>query len=117
MSSRESAEQGKSGRRGAEAPGNEGSGGQPRQGSQRVETRSDEEPKHSFMPGQAPSRQGDGDPGPERIVQNQQGLAGSGTGRQGSHGGGDRSEERAQQGSPGEEHTRHGRQSAPGDRD
>jgi hypothetical protein len=117
MSSRESTEQGRSGRRGAEAEKEEGTGKQPRQGSNRVEAAGDQEPKHTFEEGRAPSEQGDGNPSPETIKRNQQGLAGGGTGQSGSHGSrGDRSEESAEAGSPREEHTRHGRQSTPGDR-
>lgn len=117
MSSRESTEQGKSGARGAEAERSEGAGQQPRQGSGRVEAAAEREPKHHFEPGSAPSEQGDrSNPSPEEIARNQQGFAGSGTGAGGSGAGGDRSEEVAQGGSPGEDHTRHGRERAPGDR-
>jgi hypothetical protein len=117
MGGNESREQGKSGQRGAESHGNEGSGGQVRQGSGRVEARSVDEPKHHFEEGHAPSEQGDqSSPSPEQIARNQQGFAGSGTGQSGSSAGGDRSEEQAQRGSPEGGHTRGGRQKLPGDR-
>ena len=119
MSSRESTEQGAAGRRGAEAGGEQtGEGRQPRQGSERVEQgRDSESPKHDFAEGQRPSEQGEKDhPSPSVIARNQQGLAGSGSGASGSHAGGDRSEQRASEGPPSDEHTRHGRQETPGDR-
>lgn len=119
MSSRESTEQGASGRRGAEASKVEGTGQQPRQGSNRTEPRQAEsEPKHHFEAGQAPSEQGDkSHPSPEVIARKQQGLAGSGGGHQGSRGAhGDRTEEIASGGEPQGDHTRHGRQELSGDR-
>lgn len=119
MSSKESTEQGKSGKRGAEAERVAGGGKQPRQGSDRVENRPDtEEPKHHFAEGSRPSEQGEtGSPSPARIAANQQGLSGGGTGRKGSSGADtDRSEEVAQEGSPASGHTRQGRQGVPGDR-
>lgn len=118
--SKESTEQGKSGRRGAEAAQPNRQGDQPRQGAQRTEARSaqSEEPKHHFASGQAPSEQGEkGHPSPEVIKQHQQGLSGSGTGHQGAGGAhSDHSQETAVQGEPREEHTRSGRQDIPGDR-
>lgn len=77
MSNRESTEQGKSGQRGAEAAEEEGTGKQPRQGSDRVEAQGgEEEPKHHFPPGHAPSEQGEtGSPNPETIKKHQQGLS------------------------------------------
>ena len=62
MSGRESTEQGRSGRRGAEALRNPGTSDQPPQGSQRVEAKAaEQEPEHHFDPGQAPSEQGEKD--------------------------------------------------------
>jgi hypothetical protein len=96
MSSRESREQGESGRKGSEAEGTEGTGGQPRQGAGRVEARTQDEPRHHFESGRAPSEQGaKNSPGPEQIRQNQQGFLGTGTGKQGNHVRGDRSQESA----------------------
>jgi hypothetical protein len=116
MSSRESKEQGSSGRRGSESEGVEGSGGQPRQGSGRVERQGESEPKHHFEPGSSPSEQGEKEHrSPEVIARRQQGTAGAGTG-QGGGSGTERSEEVAQGGDPGGEHTRHGRQGLTGDR-
>ena len=118
MSSRESSEQGKAGRRGAEsAQAAEGPGGQPRQGSGRVEQRRDEEPEHRFGVGRKPSEQGEMEHRSAGVIaQNQQGFAGGGTGASGSRGGDDRSEEEATEGAPSGDHTRHGRQQTPGDR-
>ena len=113
MSSRESTEQGDSGKKGAQASQTPGAGDQPRQGSNRTEFygTGDQETKHRFAPGQAPSEQGNQEnPGPERIKQNQQGFSGSGTGQSGStpaHA--DRSQESATHGEPRGEETRHGR--------
>ena len=118
MSDRESTEQGASGRRGAEASRTESEGRQPRQGTNRVEQpRTEEEPKHRFEAGRAPSEQGEQDhPSPGVIAGDQQGLAGSGH-ASGSHGArSDRSEERSVRGEPREAHTRHGRQETPGER-
>jgi hypothetical protein len=118
MSDRESTEQGASGRRGAQASQTEGEGRQPRQGSNRVEQpRGEEEPKHHFEGGRAPSEQGERDHrSPEVIAREQQGLAGRG-GASGSHGArNDQSEELSARGEPQEDHTRHGRQETPGDR-
>lgn len=118
MSNRESTEQGRSGRSGAEASQEGGRAGQPRQGAGRVEQpRGSDEPEHHFESGTAPSEQGEKDhPSPDVIARNQQGLAGSGR-ASGSHGAhDDRSEEVAQGGEPSGDHTRHGRQSTPGDR-
>ena len=116
MSSRESTEQGRSGRSGSEASQEPGRGKQPRQTSERVEAAPlEDEPKHTFEPGRRPSEQGEIDnPGPERIAHDQSGFGGSGSG--GGQAGGDRSEEEAQRGSPRHDHTRQGRQSAPGNR-
>jgi hypothetical protein len=117
MGGNESREQGQSGQRGAESHGNEGSGGQVRQGSGRVEAPKVDEPKHHFEEGHAPSEQGDrSSPGPEQIAQNQQGFAGTGGGKSGSSAGSERSEEQAQRGAPSEGHTRAGRQNLSGDR-
>lgn len=112
--SKESTEQGRSGRNGAEAAQTEGAGGQPQQGSQRTELygSGDQEPKHHFAPGHPPSEQGDkSHPSPQAIKENQQGLAGSGTGH---HGAGqantDQTEEIATRGEQGGGDVRHGRQ-------
>lgn len=117
MSSKQSTEQGRSGRAGAEAsqPGEPGS--QPRQGSDRVELpREAAEPKHHFDAGRAPAEQGKQEnPSAERIARDQQGLAGRGN-ASGSHASGDRSEGSAQSGAPAGDHTRHGRQQISGDR-
>lgn len=118
MSSKESTEQGRAGRSGAQAAQTGEPGGQPRQGSGRVEQpRGTDEPKHHFDSGEAPSEQGEQDhPSPHVIARNQQGHAGSGR-ASGSHGAqDDRSEEVAHAGEPGGDHTRHGRQESPGDR-
>ena len=90
MSSRESTEQGRSGRRGAEASRTEGAGGQPRQGANRTEPyAAEEEQKHHFEPGQRPSEQGEeGSPSPDTVRRHQQGYSGTGTGQSGSHAGG-----------------------------
>ena len=118
MSDRDSAEKGASGRRGAQASQADGEGRPPRQGANRVEQpRTEEEPKHHFERGRAPSEQGEQEHrSPEVIARNQQGLAGSGR-ASGSHGArSDRSQERSVRGAPQEDHTRHGRQETPGDR-
>jgi hypothetical protein len=118
MSSRESTTQGESGRRGSEAEQNEGAGRQPPQGSQRVEQpRGSDERKHTFDPGRAPSEQGESEhPSPEVIARHQQGLAGRGRASGSQPDRNDRSEERATRGEPADDHTRHGRQTTPGDR-
>jgi|GEM_PF-5682459 len=96
MSSTESREQGQSGRRGSEAEGNRGAAGQPPQGSDRVDKQAEKEPKHHFAEGHAPSEQGEQEsPSPEQIKRGQQGLSGTGTGKQGSHAEGDRSQQEA----------------------
>lgn len=118
MTSKASKEQGRSGRAGAESRQPGDPGGQPRQGSNRVERRrGTEEPKHHFGRGRAPSDQGEKEhPGPDAIAREQQGLAGRG-GASGSHGAhGDRSESSSQSGEPAGEHTRRGRQKTPGNR-
>lgn len=118
--SKESAEQGESGRRGSEASQQAGAGSQPRQGAQRTESqpRGDSEPEHHFEAGRAPSEQGEqGSPSPETIREHQQGFRGTGAGHQGggdAHS--DRSQEASTQGPPREGHTRDGRQQTPGDR-
>jgi hypothetical protein len=119
MSSSESKEQGRAGRRGAEAKGERGRGAQPRQQAGRVEQPAEAEPKHHFPPGRAPSEQGETEaPSPESIKKNQQGFAGGGSGKSGSREAtAGRGEEQAQAGSPDEGHARHGRQGVPGDRE
>lgn len=121
MSSRESTEQGNSGKRGAEASHDGGTGGQPRQGDRRTEfygADGDQEPKHQFAPGHAPSEQGDNDtPTASQVVEHQQGFGGAGGGHQGARGAGtDDSEEVASTGEPRGGHARHGRHDLPGDR-
>jgi hypothetical protein len=118
--STESTEQGNSGKRGAEASRQAGSGDQPRQGDQRTEFygTGDREEKHHFAPGHAPSEQGDNNtPGPEKIKEHQQGFGGAGGGHHGARGANtERSEEIASAGEPRGEHARHGRQHLDGDR-
>ena len=85
--SKESTEQGQSGRQGAQASQTPGAGKQPRQGSNRTEVygAGEQETQHHFAPGHAPSEQGEqGSPSPEKIKEHQQGLAGSGTGHHGA---------------------------------
>lgn len=120
MSSKESTQQGESGKRGAEASRTDGAGSQPRQGDRRTEVygAGEREPKHHFAPGHAPSEQGDdGTPGPEKIKELQQGFGGAGGGHHGARGADtERSEEIASAGEPHGEHARHGRHDLPGDR-
>lgn len=87
---------------------------QPPQGSGRRSARHEHVPyeRKTFRPGEAPSMQGAGEPGPEQIATHsgQQGI----TPRSGSHGAhGERAEELARQGPPHSEHARHGRQHVP----
>lgn len=114
--SEEAKEQGFTGAQGGprEARG-EGSGdAQPRQGTQHNEGHGEEpEERKSFAPGQAPSEQGRGEPRPQQIAKNQQGI-GAKSGSRGAHD--EHGEEEAQRGEPAAEHTRHGRQHVPGDR-
>lgn len=95
--SKEAQQQGMSGQRGAEAEQADGIGKQPAQTSGRRSAEHEQEPEErkSFTPSQAPSAQGDGDPGPEQIAEHQQGI-----GRQsGSHSAqGERTEEEARKG-------------------
>ncbi len=114
--SEEAKEQGASGQRGGPREGQNPSmtPDQPAQASGRAGGQEPPQERKSFPPGQAPSEQGEGEPGPEQIAKHQQGI-----GRQsGSHSAhGERQEEEAQRGEPQEGHTRaasHGRQSVPG---
>jgi hypothetical protein len=87
--SRESNEQGRSGRKGAEASRTQGRGKQPRQGSDRTEVygAGEREEKHHVSPGHAPSEQGEmGHRGPEVIREHQRGVSGHGTGHHGAKG-------------------------------
>jgi hypothetical protein len=91
---------------------------QPPQTSGRRDPAHEHEPsvRRGYEAAEEPERQGDGDPGPDRIRQSsaQQGHGGAGgAGRVGAE---DRTAE-ADRGSPAGEHTRRGRQQAPGDRD
>jgi hypothetical protein len=114
--SEEAQQQGMSGDKGGQQARTQGTAKQPAQASGRrpSEREQDPEVRSGFPAGQAPSEQGDGEPSPHVIAQHQQGI-----GRQsGSHSAhGERSEEAAQAGEPEGEHTRHGRQSVPGDRE
>lgn len=90
--------------------------GQPPQGSGRRGAAKEEEPRlrKGFEEGRAPSEQGDGTPGPEKIASGgQQGISA----QSGSHSArGERVQEEAVRGEPRSEHIREGRQKAPGDR-
>jgi hypothetical protein len=119
--SRESNEQGRSGRKGADASRTEGRGKQPRQGSDRTEVygAGKRERDHHFEPGHAPSEQGEMDHrSPEVIKEHQQGLSsGHGAGHHGARDArSDRTQEAAARGEPRSEQVRHGRQHLPGDR-
>jgi hypothetical protein len=85
--SRESNEQGRSGRKGADASRTAGQGKQPRQGSGRTEVygAGEREEKHHFSPGHAPSEQGEmGHRSPDVIREHQRGMSGHGTGHHGA---------------------------------
>lgn len=87
---------------------------QPAQSSGRRSARHEHVPheRKTFRPDEAPSMQGDGEPGPDQLGARsaQQGI----TPRSGSHGAHDqRAEELSQQGPPQSEHARHGRQHVP----
>jgi hypothetical protein len=111
---RERAEQELHGRAGgSQAEGGAGEK-QPRQGTQRAETRTAGSTPGGFEPGHAPSEQKRGKPKAETIAKHQAGAKPQ-AGNRDAHG--DRSEEVAQRGEPEGDHTRGGRQGAPGDRD
>jgi hypothetical protein len=76
------------------------------------------EHEHAPREGYAAGRQDEGEPSPESLKarSSTQGLAG-GAGARGRAGGAETREAEAQSGEPREEHTRHGRQRTPGDRD
>jgi hypothetical protein len=95
--SEEAQQQGMSGARGAEAEQTEGVGKQPAQASGRRSAEHEQEPdeRKGFTPSQAPSAQGDGDPGPEQIAEHQQGIRRQ-SGSHSAHG--ERSEEEARKG-------------------
>jgi len=117
---KEAKQQALSGRGGAQAAKTSGSdtAHQPRQGARRTDTTDTPPARAGFSPGRAPSEQGDlSSPGPERIKQHEQGYAGTGTGKSGSHAvSPDRSEEASVRGGTRGSTVRHGRQHIPGDR-
>lgn len=102
---------GRGGAQAAESPGT-GSAHQARQGANRNEMTTTPPDRPGFAPGHAPSEQGDlSSPSAERIRSHEQGYAGTGTGKSGSHATGpDRSEEEAVSGAPRGDQVRHGRQ-------
>jgi hypothetical protein len=113
--SKEAKEQGMSGARG----GPQEAGPRPETERQPPQTSGRRDPRHEHAPEQragfgpenAPSNQGDGEPSPERIARNQQGIeARSGSPRAQDH---DAVRE-AQAGEPRDAHTSAGRQQVPG---
>jgi hypothetical protein len=74
--SEEAREQGMSGNAGPQADQTPGDPGQPPQGSSRPGAQHETPPRRrqGFDAGSAPSRQGDGDPGPKQIAEGQQGI-------------------------------------------
>jgi hypothetical protein len=106
---------------GAQASGESSSSG----GSQPPQTSGRRDPAHEhdatvrkgYEAAEEPEKQGDGDPGPDRIAEgsSQQGFGGAGGGT--GTGTGGTKQQSAQAGEPQGEHSRSGRQKAPGDRD
>src|SRR5688500_11528900 len=71
--------------------------------------------ERGYEASQNPEKQGDGDPGPERLRESSSMQGHAGRSHRGR--GGSTTTERAHAGEPAREHTRAGRQSVPGDRD